>query len=310
MDARSCGRITEHGLFVDVRGQENRTVLLFLHGGPGQGAYDFMALQGDRLGSALRVIGLDQRGVDRSAPLHAGSGLAITDLIEDCEAVREALSIDRWVVLGQSFGGMLALRYAITYPSVVSAAVFENPVWDMALTARAALPRIARMLAAHGRVSEAQAARTAAESDLTARAFWAAYVAALEALGDEREAYFVPDPDTRQRLHEVRLTRQNQAQGDGQPVSESTMRHHAAILGDDAAYESSLPLLTRLDMPALLITGSQDPTTSTEQRNSFRRASPRHAMAEFEQAGHFVHADELDLYADAVIDFARDSAQG
>src|SRR5258706_14347448 len=61
------GRVTRHGLFVDVRGQASRPALLFLHGGPGQGAYDFMAMQGDRLGNALRVVRLDQRGVDRSA---------------------------------------------------------------------------------------------------------------------------------------------------------------------------------------------------------------------------------------------------
>lgn len=111
------------------------------------------------------------------------------------------------MILGQSFGGM-ALRYAISYPGSVSAAVFENPVWDVALTARAALPRIARRLAALGQNAEARTALHAAESDLPARARWAAYVAALTALGDEREAYFVPDPGTRLRLGEISLARQ------------------------------------------------------------------------------------------------------
>ena len=92
--------------------------------------------------------------------------MTIADLIEDCEPVRQALGVRRWMVLGQSFCGMLALRYAISYPGPVSAAVFENPVWDVTLTARAALPRIASGLAALGR----------------------------DALGDEREAYFLPIP--------------------------------------------------------------------------------------------------------------------
>lgn len=91
-------------------------------------------------------IGL-ARSEHAEASLPAEPRLTIADLIEDCEAVRQALGVRRWMILGQSFGGM-ALRYAISYPGSVSAAVFENPVWDVALTARAALPRIARRLAA------------------------------------------------------------------------------------------------------------------------------------------------------------------
>jgi hypothetical protein len=39
-----CGQVTGHGLFVDIRGN-NGPAVLFLHGGPGQGAYQFMAVQ-------------------------------------------------------------------------------------------------------------------------------------------------------------------------------------------------------------------------------------------------------------------------
>jgi pimeloyl-ACP methyl ester carboxylesterase len=62
-------------------------------------------------------------------------------------------------------------------------------------------------------------------------------------------------------------------------------------------------------MPALLITGGQDPTTSFEQGDAFHHASPRHAMAEFERAGHFAHADDPEAYARLVTDFARSSSQ-
>ena len=62
-------RLTRHGLYADIRGDAGAPPLLFLHGGPGQGCHDFMALQGDLLAASVRLIGLDQRGVDRSAPL-------------------------------------------------------------------------------------------------------------------------------------------------------------------------------------------------------------------------------------------------
>jgi proline iminopeptidase len=66
-----------------------------------------------------------------------------------------------------------------------------------------------------------------------------------------------------------------------------------------------LPLLTRLSAPALLITGGRDPLTSAEQKDAFRKASPRNQILKFQKAGHFVHADEPDSYAKAVTEFIR-----
>jgi proline iminopeptidase len=296
---------TQHGLFADIRGDADSSALLFLHGGPGQGAYEFMAVQGDRLGTSLRVIGLDQRGVDRSAPLPAAAGLTIIDLVKDCEAVRQALGIERWAVLGHSFGGMLALCYATSYPGAVSAVIFENPVWDITLTTRSALPRIASMLESLGREPAARAALTAASADCTPPEMYAAYRTALDALGDQREGYFIPDPATRLALHRIRLARLGRAPSGGAPVSDSTARHHAAIVEEAVGCESWLPLLPRLGMPALLITGDRDPTTSPEQREAFCRGPVQSATVQFDGAGHFVHADRPDPYARAVIAFIR-----
>ena len=72
-----------------------------------------------------RVVLLDQRGCGRSTP-SAGSDLAALEanttphLLDDIEAVRELLDIDRWLVWGGSFGCELALAYAERYPARVS----------------------------------------------------------------------------------------------------------------------------------------------------------------------------------------------
>lgn len=297
------GRITGHGLFADVRGDDG-PALLFLHGGPGQGAYEFMAIQGDRLSAAVRLIGLDQRGVDRSAPLPAAPQLTIADVVDDCERVRQALGISRWAVLGHSLGGLLALRYAASFPGAVISVIFENPVWDMALSVRAALPRIAGTLAALGQDEQSRQALSAARHGGPPRELRAAYVAALGALGDAREEYFVPDSGTRDRLRDIRSARP----GDDGP-SESTTRHHQAILADETAYQSQLPLLAGLRAPALLITGGLDPTTSPEQRDAFSHSPAPHVMHVFRHAGHFVHADQPEGYAQAVIKFIQSQAR-
>ena len=300
-------RLTEHGIFVDVRGRSDGPPLLFLHGGPGQGSYDFMALQGDRLAEGLRVVALDQSVVDRSAPLPDGESLTVADLVDDCEAVRRALGIDRWAVLGHSFGGMLALRYAIAHPGAVSAAVFENPSWDVALSARESLAAVADLLAAQGSDASAQAARTAADGDLSPQEIFASYMTALSALGDDREAYFVPDPQARERMQEIGAARARQATADREEDadSQSTVRHHLAIVADETFYEPALPLLSSLEIPALLITGEHDHVASGEQIDAFRAASPRNVTQQFEMAGHFVHAQDPELFGQAVIEFVR-----
>ncbi len=298
-------RLTRHGLYTDIRGDAGAPPLLFLHGGPGQGCHDFMALQGDLLAASVRLIGLDQRGVDRSAPLPVDARLTIADLISDCEAVREELGIERWAVLGQSFGGALALRYAAAHPAAITAVAFENPVWDLAATSRAALARVALMLTERGRHDAALTALAAAGREAPARSLRAAYVAALAALGEDREVFFVPNPATRARLADIRRAREWPP---GAAGDEGSARHHLAITEDDGAYESLLGLLPRLAAPALLITGGYDPLTTPGQRDAFRRASPRHRLLEVAGAGHFVHADDPLRYAGAVSAFVRCAA--
>ena len=305
MGADSGRRITSHGLYADIRGDPGAPALLFLHGGPGQGCHDFMAVQGELLSRSVRLIGLDQRGVDRSAPLPEDASLTIADLVADLEAVRAGLGIDRWVVLGQSFGGALALRYAAAHPAAVAAVAFENPVWDLAASAAAALRRVALMLTERGRQEAALTALAAAGRERDARALRAAYVAALEALGADREAFFVPSPATRARLAEIRRSRERR---DGAAGDDGSWRHHQAISADPGAYEPLLGLLPLLAAPALLITGGYDPLTTAGQRDAFRRASPRNQLQEVPGAGHFVHADDPLHYASIVADFARSRA--
>jgi proline iminopeptidase len=78
-------------LYVEVLGPVTAPAVLYLHGGPGTGAYDFTRHQGGRLSPVVRLVAMDQRGVLRSDPLGDTEAFGLEDLIEDCEAVRRAL---------------------------------------------------------------------------------------------------------------------------------------------------------------------------------------------------------------------------
>jgi len=207
-------------------------------------------------------------------------------------------------VAGQSFGGRLALRYAAAYPQHTSAVIFENPVWDLAASSRAALRPIAAMLAERGKTQAAQAALAAAGGDQSLGALREAYLAALSALGEERESFFVPSADTRARLAEVRAAHERPG---GSAGDEGSTRHHLALLADPASVQPVQHLLAGLRVPLLLIVGGHDPLTSPEQRAAFRSA-PRGQVLGFPAAGHFVHADDPLHYASAVSAFVHSAA--
>lgn len=113
--------------------------LLYLHGGPGAGlggrGYVTKADPGQ-----FRVIGLDQRGCGRSAPLasdpeHDWEANTTSRLIADLEELREHLGVERWVLNGVSWGSTLAIAYAQAHPArvrgVVAMAVTTTSRWEV-----------------------------------------------------------------------------------------------------------------------------------------------------------------------------------
>jgi len=94
-----------------------------LHGGPGSGCTDWHRRLFDP--SAYRIVLFDQRNCGRSRP-HASdyevdlASNTTPNLVADIELLREHLDIDRWLVLGGSWGCTLAVAYAEKHPNRVS----------------------------------------------------------------------------------------------------------------------------------------------------------------------------------------------
>jgi proline-specific peptidase len=99
--------------------------LLVLHGGPGAG-WDYLeTLEG--LASDREVIFYDQLGTGKSEKPDDPSLWTIGRFVKELETVRDALELERVHILGQSWGGMLAIEYVITKkPSGVASLVLAN----------------------------------------------------------------------------------------------------------------------------------------------------------------------------------------
>lgn len=100
--------------------------VLVLHGGPDfDSAYllpDF-----DRLGGAVRLIYYDQRGRGKSAERVNPGEVSLGSEIADLDAVRQHFQLRNPVLLGHSWGALLALEYALRHPDRVSRLILMNP---------------------------------------------------------------------------------------------------------------------------------------------------------------------------------------
>ncbi len=113
-----------HILYVEESGNPNGIPVLFVHGGPGGGcspkARCFFNPQ------RYRIILFDQRGCGHSEPHACLSDNTTQALVEDMEAIRKHLGIDRWVLFGGSWGSTLSLAYAQTHPQQVLGMVLRG----------------------------------------------------------------------------------------------------------------------------------------------------------------------------------------
>jgi proline iminopeptidase len=118
-------QIRDVSLFVQVIGQGYP--LLLMHGGPGLDHTSLLPLR--PLSDQFALIFYDHRcnGRSEGAPV---SSMTFENLTADAEAVRERLGFDKWAVLGHSFGGNVALEYALRYPSSLSRLILMDTGGD------------------------------------------------------------------------------------------------------------------------------------------------------------------------------------
>jgi pimeloyl-ACP methyl ester carboxylesterase len=120
----------------------DRPILVYLQGGPGSESPRPTSPESpswlQRALEDYRVLLLDQRGTGRSTPVGTLPDRTPQEqyeylvhhradsIVRDAEAIREALEIERWSVLGQSFGGFCALTYLSIAPESLREAFFTG----------------------------------------------------------------------------------------------------------------------------------------------------------------------------------------
>ncbi len=106
--------------------------VVVLHGGPGA-HHDYLLPGFDALADGRELVYYDQRGGGRS-PVERNVPVGWTEHVADLEALREEWGLDRLTLAGYSWGGLLALLYALDHPARVErlALISPAPSWRAA----------------------------------------------------------------------------------------------------------------------------------------------------------------------------------
>ncbi|MBO0902891.1 proline iminopeptidase-family hydrolase [Jiella sonneratiae] len=129
-DERRAVEVAGHRVVTYSFGSGDEVVLL-LNGGPGLPCDYLRDSHSCLIDHGFRVVAFDQLGTGASDRPSDASLWTITRYVEEVETVRRALGLGRVHLVGQSWGGWLAIEYALTHPSALKTLVLENTVADI-----------------------------------------------------------------------------------------------------------------------------------------------------------------------------------
>ena len=110
-------KISLRGIDLNVKVMGRGSPLVLMHGGPGADLYTMMSFK--PCADQFTLVFYDHRCNGRSSGADV-STMTWENLTADADALREKLGFEKWAVLGHSFGGYVALEYALRYPHRLS----------------------------------------------------------------------------------------------------------------------------------------------------------------------------------------------
>ena len=241
----------------------------------------------DRLADAFRVIYYDQRGRGRSTGDVVPDEVTIGSEIEDLDSVRRYFGLDSVAVLGHSWGGVLAMEYAIRHPDRVSHLILVNTAPASAadnLMFREHLRRTRPARDVERMQALASSARyQAGDLEVEAEYYRIHYKVAL------RQPEHIDQVVGRLRTH----------------FTEESVLAARAI--EDRLYDETwrsdgydlIPKLEAQDIPTLVIHGSHDfvPTALVAH---IAEAMPRGRLVVLQECGHFAYLEHPDEFHEHV----------
>jgi proline-specific peptidase len=264
----AIGRIPFRGFqtwyeIVGEREEPGRLPLLCLHGGPGSTHDGLEPLR--PLAKGRRVVLYDQLGSGDSDRPDDPSLWTVETFLDQLRTVREALGLERLILFGSSWGGMLALEYALTRPEgIVALALNSTP------TSATRWAEETRRLAA-----ELPPGLEEKEAD---REYWRRHVCRLD-----------PEPEALQRTRAKF----------GKQVYETMWGPNEFTVTGTLRDWDVTGRLGEIDLPALITSGRHDECTPALV-DALHRGIRGSEWVLFEESSHMPHFEEPERFLEVV----------
>ena len=272
-------RVPVQGADLYARDVGKGAPIIVLHGGP-DFDHSYLLPDLDRLSNSYHLIYYDQRGRGQSAAGVLPEDVTLTSEIADLESVREHFHVDSVILLGHSWGTVLALEYALRYPARVSHLILMNPAPASAADLTIFREVYAQKLGADfGRQKEIIASAAYQEGDpeaVTAR-YRLHFRPALKREEDYERLMAT--------MHAAFIRQGSEGIVKARALEDRLMRETWQMNGYDL-----LPKLRSLNIPTLVISGDHDffPATIAEH---IAMATPNSQLVVLKDCGHFSYLE-------------------
>lgn len=269
-DVRIYFDVVGMALVPDGPRMRERPVLLVLHGGP---AFDHTVNKHllAPLQDVVQVVFIDQRACGRSddGPREKWT---LDTWIDDIPAFCSALELEHPILLGQSFGGFVALGVAARYPELPARLIVSSS---------AARIRQDRALAMFERLGGPEIREVAAR--------W----------------FEDPNPASGEEYRRRCLPYYNPTKGDPDVFSRTIFREDVGIhfWGDEIRRFDLVKELARIRCPTLILSGELDPIVTVQDQEELAKAIPESRLVVFAGAGHGVWRDKPNEALAAIREF-------
>jgi proline iminopeptidase len=264
------------GLVVDGDRLYSKPVAFLIHGGPGADHTSFKPTF-SALSRKLQLVYFDHRGQGRSAS-GPKETYTLDNNVEDMEALRQHLGLDKIVVIGGSYGGMVALTYAVRYPENISHLIV------IATAAHSGfLERAKEILASKGTEEQKASAQRLWDGNFENEEQLRQY---FQVLGSMYSLKYDP---TMSGI----AWRRNILSVDAINVAFGGFLRNYNILDQ----------LHKITAPTLVIAGRYDWICAPEFSEEIAQAIPHADLRIFENSSHLIRADEPEALLDAIAGF-------
>lgn len=271
-----------------------RPPIVFLHGGPGSSHWYF--LNATSLADERAVILYDQLDCGRSDQPGDKANWVVARFVDELEAVRKALGVTRWHVLGASWGGTVVTEYAAGRPAEMASAIIQSPLISTPLWLRDARRLRARLPAAVRKVLEAcdMPGSPPVDQCEAAKDFFYARHVRMREVPPEISAYRAALP----RSFSENIY--NHMWGWAEFSSTGTLRDY-----------DGTPLLARLDGKRTLFVAGEHDEAIPSTVAGFAKRVPGATFRKIADAAHSIMNDNPEAYLDVLRGWmARQDAQG